>query len=389
MVRKVAIVGTGQTDHGKRRDISFPELIYNGVKRALDDANLTIEEIDAVVSGSMPAPMEGVNAPHLYWGNDAAGAFMKPNMRVATCGTTGMSVAHSGYYHVASGLFDVVMVIGAEKQYEGQAQGTMNTVGDAHFSRPFVPGAPGVFANVSNDYIHRYNIPEEKVRLAAAEVSVRNHLDAFDNPHAHIKIKISADDVLNSRIICYPIRLLDVCPQSDGVCVVIYASEDKARKITDTPAWVKGVSYLGNEYWIQDSDSVENPPTIEVARRSYKMAGITNPLKELDVAEIYNPFTFQEMMHYECFGFCKPGEAYKLIEEGVVARGGEIPCDPSGGVLSTNPIGATAMIRVAEAALQVTGKAGAHQIPDAEIAFCNGLGGANHLISVMILGRTP
>ncbi len=389
MVRRVAIVGTGQTEHGKRRDVSFPELVYDAVRRALDDANLTIEEVDAVVTGSMPAPMEGVNAPHLYWGDDAAGAVMKPNMRVATCGTTGMSVAQSGYYHVASGLFDVVMAIGAEKQYEGQAQGTMNTIGDAHFTRPFVPGAPGVFAQQSNEYLHRYNVPEEKVRLAAAEVSVRNHVDAFDNPYAHIKVKIGVDDVLNSRIICYPIRLLDVCPQSDGVCVVIYASEDKARKITDTPAWVKGVAYCGNEYWAYDSDSVENPATIEVAKLAYRMAGITNPLKQLDVAEIYNPFTFQEMMHYECFGFCKPGEAHEIIEEGVVARGGELPCDPSGGVLSTNPIGATAMVRVAEAALQVTGKAGAHQVPDAETAFCNGLGGANTLISVMILGRKP
>ncbi len=389
MVRKVAIVGVGQTAHGKRREVSFPELVHEAVKRALDDANLTIEEIEAVVSGSMPAPMEGVNAPHLYWGDDAAGAVLKSNMRVATCGTTGMSVAQSGYYHVASGMFDVVLAVGAEKQYEGEAQGTMNTVGDAHFSRPFVPGAPGVFAQQSNEYLHRYDVPEEKIRLAAAEVSVRNHLDAFDNPYAHIKIKIRVDDVLNSRIICYPIRLLDVCPQSDGACAIIYASEERARKITDTPAWVKGVAYCGNEYWSGDNDSVENPGTIEVARRAYKMAGITNPLKQLDVAEVYNPFTFQEMMHYECFGFCKPGEAYKLVEEGIVSRSGELPCDPSGGVLSTNPIGATAMVRVVEAALQVTGKAGAHQIPDAETAFSNGLGGANHLISVMILSRTP
>jgi acetyl-CoA C-acetyltransferase len=388
MVRKVAVVGTGQTAHGKRRELSFPELVQEAVKKALDDANLTIEEVDAVVSGSMPAPMEGVNAPHLYWGDDSAGAVMKPNMRVATCGTTGMSVAHSGYYHVASGMFDVVLVVGAEKQYEGEAQGAMNTIGDVFFSRPFIAGAPGVFASQSNEYLHRYDVPEQRIRLAAAEVSVRNHIDALDNPYAHIKVKISVDDVLNSRIICYPIRLLDVCPQSDGACAIIYASEDKARKITDTPAWIKGLAYCGNSYWSTDDDSVENPGTIEAAKRAYKMAGITKPLKQFDVAEVYNPFTFQEMMHYECFGFCKPGEAYKLIEEGIVTRGGELPCDPSGGVLSTNPIGATAMVRVAEAALQVTGKAGAHQVSDAETAFCNGLGGANTLISVMILSRT-
>jgi len=181
MVRKVAIVGTGQTKHGKRLDASFPELIYDAVNKALNDAELQIEEIDAVVTGSMPAPMEGVNAPHLYWGCDPAGAAQKPLMRIATCGTTGMSVAHSAFYHVASGLFDVVLAIGAEKQYEGEPQGVMTTVVETAFQQPFVAGAPSVFAMQSNEYIHRYDIPEDRIRLAAAEVSVRNHNDALDN----------------------------------------------------------------------------------------------------------------------------------------------------------------------------------------------------------------
>lgn len=389
MVRKVAIVGTGQTEHGKRRDASFPELMFQGVQRALDDANLTIEEIDAVVTGSMPAPMEGINAPHLYWGNDPAGAFMKPLMRVATCGTTGMSVAHSAFYHVVSGMFDVVLAVGAEKQYEGEPQGVMNTVADEAFIRPFGAGAPSVFASQSNEYMHRYDIPEEKIRLAAAEISVKNHVDGCDNPYAHIKIKISVDDVLNSRIICYPVRLLDVCPSSDGVCAIIFASEDRAKKITDTPAWVKGVGYRGDEYWLGDSDKVVWDSAIQAADEAYKMAGIKNPLKELDVAEVYNPFTFQEILLYECFKFCKPSEGHKLVEDKVVYKEGELPCDPSGGVLCTNPIGATAMIRVAEAARQVTGKAGSYQIPDAETAFSHGMGGIDQLNGVMIVGRTP
>jgi acetyl-CoA C-acetyltransferase len=389
MVRKVAIVGTGQTKHGKRPDASFPELVYDAANKALNDAGLQLEDIDAVVTGSMPAPMEGVNAPHLYWGTDSAGAVLKPVIRVATCGTTGMSIAHSGYYHVASGLFDVVMVVGAEKQYEGEPQGTMTTVVDSSFQRPFTAGAPSVFAMQCNEYIHRYKIPEDRVRMAAADISVRNHNDALDNPNAHIQIKITVDDVLKSRIICYPVRLLDVCPSSDGSTVVIMTSEEKARKITDTPVWVKGVGYRGDEYWMGDSDKVVWGSAIEAGREAYKMAKITKPLKQLDMAEVYNPFTFQELLYYECFGFCKEGEAVKLVEDKVVMRDGELPCDPSGGVLCTNPIGATGLTRVAEAAMQIQGKAGKHQIPDVETAFSSAMGGADQLNGVMILGRTP
>ncbi|MFB0563391.1 MAG: thiolase family protein, partial [Candidatus Lokiarchaeia archaeon] len=274
---RVAIVGIGQTEHGKRRDTSFPELVYTAVRRALDDAGLTIDEIDAVVNGSMPAPMEGVNAPHLYWGNDSAGAGMKPLIRIATCGSTGISVAQSAFYHVASGLFDVVLAVGAEKQYEGEPQGVMRTVRERFFLIPFSAGAPGTFAMQSNEYMHHYGHTEEEVRMAAAELSVRNHTDALDNPYAHIKIKISVDDVLNSRIICYPVRLLDVCPSSDGACAVIFASENKARQITDTPVWVKGLGYCGEEYWLGDSDKVVWQSAIRAARAAYGMAGIKNP----------------------------------------------------------------------------------------------------------------
>ncbi len=384
---KVAVVGTGQTEHGKRQDVSFPELVYTAVNRALDDAGLTIDEIDAVVTGSMPAPMEGVNAPHLYWGTDSTGASMKPMMRVATCGSTGISIAHSAFYHVASGMFDVVLAVGAEKQYEGEPQGTMRTIRDAFFLAPFSAGAPGTFAIQSNEYMHRYGRSEDEVRLAAAELSVRNHTDALDNPYAHIKIKIGVEDVLKSRIICYPVRLLDVCPSSDGACAVIFASQDKARKITDTPAWVRGLGYCGEEYWLADGDKVVWQSAITAARTAYKLAGIKNPRKEIDVAEVYNPFTFQELLFYECFDFCEKGEAVNLVKEGVVMRSGELPCDPSGGVLCTNPIGATALVRVAEAAMQVTGKAGKHQIPDAETALAHGMGGPEQLNGVMILGR--
>ena len=228
MSRAVGIVGFGQTKQGRRDDVSYPELVYEVVKAAFEDAQITPEEIEAVVSGSMPAPMEGINAPYLYL-SDALGAFGKPSIRVATCGSTGMSIAQMAYYHVASGLFDVVLAVGHEKMMENDPQGTMATVAEPYFQRPFLAGAPGIFSMQSNMYAYRYHIPEERVRQAAAVISVNHHENALDNPYAHIHLKITIDDVLNAKVVSYPVRLLDVCPASDGAAAVIFATDEKAK----------------------------------------------------------------------------------------------------------------------------------------------------------------
>ncbi len=387
MGHAVAIIGTGQTHCGKRTDVSYPELIYEAVSRAFEDSGLSPDDIEAVVSGSMPPAMEGVNNPHLYWA-DAMGAGGKPLIRIATCGSTGISLAHAGFYHVSSGLFDLVLVVGAEKMYEGNPQGVMATVADPFFQRPFLAGAPGIFALQSNEWAHRYGLEEKRVRMAAAELSVRNHTDALDNPYAHIKVKIAVEDVLKSRVIAYPVRILDVCPASDGACAVIMASERMVRKMGAKPAWIRGVGYCGEEAFFGEGDKVVWQAAINAAKTAYKQAGITDPRKEIDVAEVYNPFTFQEMLFYECFGFCDFGQACELVEKGVVMRGGDLPCDPSGGVLCTNPIGATGLQRAAEIALQVTNKAGDHQIPGASTGLTHAMGGLDQFNGIMIISNS-
>jgi acetyl-CoA C-acetyltransferase len=357
------------------------------VSTAFQDSGLYPEDIEAVVSGSMPPAMEGVDSPHLYW-VDALGAKGKPLMRIATCGSTGISLAHAGFYSIASGLFDLVLVVGAEKMYEGNPQGTMATVADPFFQRPFLAGAPGIFALQSNEWAHRYGIEEKRVRMAAAQLSVRNHTDALSNPYAHIKVKISVEDVLRSRVIAYPVRILDVCPASDGACALIMASERMAKKLGLKAAWIRGLAYYGEEAFFGEGDKVVWQSAINAAKTAYKQAGITNPRKELDVAEVYNPFTFQEMLFYECFGFCEFGKACELVEKRVVMREGDLPCDPSGGVLSTNPIGATGLQRVAEVVLQVTNKANDHQIPGARIGLAHAMGGLDQFNGIMIISNS-
>lgn len=384
MGRPVAIIGVGQTKHGNRSEVSYPDLVREAVRAVFEDTGITPDDIDGVVFGTMPSMMEGVAMTHFYFA-DALCSVGKPFMKTETCGTTGMSLAITGYYWVASGMADVVLVVGSEKIHEGDSQATMTTVAEPFYQRAFGSGAPGVFSMVSQVWIHRYNIPEDKARDAAARLSVDHHKNALLNPYAHIKKDLTLEEVKNSPVVVYPIRLWDVCPNSDGACAVIFASEDMVKKIRQKPAWVKGVGFSGDEYWFGDSDKVSWKSAIGAVGQAYRMAGITNPLRELDVAELYNPFTFMELLHYECFGFCEPGQACDYTLKGTFARGGTLPCAPSGGVLCTNPIGATALIRVAEAALQVTGRAGDHQVEGAKLALAHGLGGVSQFNGVMIL----
>jgi Acetyl-CoA acetyltransferase len=385
MGRSVAIIGVGQTKHGRRMDVSYPDLIREAVLRVFEDTGLTPDDIEGVVSGTMPSMMEGVALTHFYFA-DAMQAVGKPIMKTETCGSTGVSIAHTAYYWVSSGMADVVLAVGHEKMNEGDSQATMTTVAEPFYQRYFIAGAPGVFSMQSQEWADRYGIPEEKVREAAAYISKTHHDSAFDNPYAHVKIKATMDDIKNAKVITYPVRLLDVCPNSDGACAVIFASEEAARKLGRKVAWVKGIGYRGDEYYFGDSDKTEWQSAIQAAKEAYDQAGIKEPLKELDVAEVYNPFTFQEMMFYECFGFCGPGEAPDLVLRGTFARDGELPCDPSGGTLCTNPIGATGLIRVAEAAMQVMGRAGDHQISGAKLALGHAMGGVDQFNGIMIVG---
>jgi len=384
MNRPVGIIGVGQTNHGIRSDVTYPDMVREGVTAVLADSGLDPNDIDAVVYGTMPSMMEGVGMNHLYF-SDALRAVGKEFMRVETCGTTGISLAMTGYYWVASGYADVVMIVGSEKMSEGDPQATMATVSDPIHRRPFQAGAPGVYSRIAQEWMWRYSIPEEVCRDAAAKLSVDHHNDALLNPHAHIKKACTMEEVKNSPIIVYPIRLLDVCPTSDGVCAMIVASEEKAKKMKNRPAWIKGVGFTGNAYFIGDTDRIQDHGAEEAAKQAYAQAGIQNPIEELDVAEIYNPFTFAELLHYEALGFCEYGQASELALKGTFARGGKLPCAPSGGVLCTNPIGATAMIRVGEIALQVTNRAGDQQIEGAKLGLAHGLGGANQFNGVMVL----
>ena len=380
----VAVIGTGQTRHARRRDdVSQPELVREAARAALRDAELRPADIDAVVLSNMEM-FEGRALPEL-WVGEAAGAPGKPCLKVATGGTSGTSACIAAFHQVASGLFDAVLVVGFEKHSEGHTQTGM-ALTDPFWDRAVASGALGNFALSISEFMAARGATERH----AALVAVKARHNAANNPHAHLQLPdLTAEDVRASRMLAWPVRLLDMCPQSDGAAAIVVASERMARRRCPRPAWVRAAVTRHDRPYLGDHDRrLATMRTLRAAAaEAYRQAGIQDPLRELDVAEIYEPVTYAELAWYEALGFCPDGEAGRLIEEGVTAMDGALPVNPSGGVLSANPVGASGVIRVAEAARQLHGRAGARQVQGARTALATGYG-VYAWSDVIVLGAT-
>ncbi|MFY9223607.1 MAG: thiolase family protein [Blastocatellia bacterium] len=371
MGQRVAVIASGQTNHcSKRTDVNIPEMIQEAVDRALLQANITLDDIDAVVIGNMEH-FEGINLSDM-WASEGAGSVMKPAIKIATGGTTGASVAACAYYHCASGMFDTVLAIGWEKLSESDPTGGIITAFDPIVERPTLAGAVGGLAIEALAYMKTYNVPEEVFDL----VAVRARQNARNNPHSHLKLDLTVEQVKETPYIAYPIRYLHMCPASDGACAVIMASEKRAKDLCSQPAWIDAVVSRHNHAWIGDIFFSKDSTLEAAAIEAYRIAGITKPLEELDVIELYDPASYTQVSWLEYLQLCEMGKGRHLVEEGVTAMGGRLPVNPSGGVVSTNPIGATALIRVAEAALQIQGRADKRQVDGVRRALATGFGGS-------------
>lgn len=370
-MRPVAVIGSGQTNHASSRpDVSQPELIREATDAALADADLSPSDIDAVVISNMEL-FEGRAFPELWVGKGAY-ATGKPCMKVATGGTSGTSACIAGFHQAGSGAFDTVLVVGFEKHSEGHTQTGM-ALTDPFWDRAVASGALGNFALSISQYMEEKGVTEEH----AARVAVKARHNAANNPHAHLQMPdLTVDEVLESRMLAEPLHLLDMCPQSDGAAAIVVASEDSARRRGCEAAWVHSAVTRHDQPFLGDLDRrlVTMRALRDAARTAYADAGINNPLADFDVAEIYEPASYAELAWYEALGFCEEGESGRLIEQGTTAMEGELPVNPSGGVLSTNPVGASGVIRVAEASAQIMGRAGDRQVPGVRTALATGYG---------------
>ena len=391
-MRKVAIVGVGQTKYQFRRDdCSYSDLVFEAVTNALAETSLRISDMEAMVFSLAPDSLSGLsNAERTCV--DAIGAQGKPFMRVNTGGSTGISAVQVGFYHVASGMFDCVLVAGADRVGEsGDSQTILNKIWDVYYERALPLNAINMLAFSAVRYMSKYGMTEEHMAL----VAVKNRKQAMNNPHAHIQKVVTVEDVLASRMICYPIKLYDACPQSSGGCAIIMCTEEIAKKVSPQPAWILGIGHHSETYYMGDRmgpclvhDHADADAKGEAIKKAYLMARIKDPLKEIQTAELYSPFTSTEFHAIDAAGFCKKGESLKLIESGFFDMDGRLPVNPSGGVTCSNPIAVTAMVRVGEAALQVMGKAGRRQVLDVRNALATGNGGDHQFFGAVVVGKT-
>jgi acetyl-CoA C-acetyltransferase len=377
-----AIVGVGQTHHKSRRhDVSYGGLVREAAFRALDDAEMTFADIDAVVIGKAPDLFEGVMKPELYL-SDALGAVGKPMFRVHTAGSVGGTTAIVAASHVQARKHERVLAVAFEKQSEGNAQFALGSGRGASL------GAGGAFAPFIRAYIQRSGAPEH----IGWKVAVKDRQNALKNPYAHLRIAdISIEKVKESPMMWEPLRYLESCPSSDGACAVVLTGEaggNAAAAAGRPPAWILGASSRSEPPSFPGRDPVRPAACVRAAWDVYEQAGITNPREQIDVAELYVPFSWHEAIWLEGHDIAAPGQGWRMIDDDETALTGSFPVNPSGGVLSSNPIGASGLLRFAEAANQVRGAAGEHQVGGAEVALAMAYGANSQYFSTWVVASS-
>jgi len=336
------------------------ELAFEASSMALEAAAMERKEVESVVVGSAPDAFDGVHMKGEYLLEGAGGVGL-PTSRVYVGGGTGVFSPIAGWWHVASGQFDTCMVVAEEKMspLHPHPQYAFWSIFDHTLERPLGVTLLWIFALEMRRYMQAYGIKEEEIAL----VAVKNKLNALDHPCAQLGAKITVEDVMRSEKIAWPVKRYDVSPPSDGAAAMVLASEDVARRYTDDPVWIDGVGWnVDTQYWT-DRDLAYPEYLERAARMAYRMAKIEDPRKDLDFAEVYDPFDYKELHHMEGLLLAERGEAPELTKDGVTQRDGDFPVNPSGGLLGVgNPIAAAGLMKVCEVFWQLRGEAGKRQV---------------------------
>jgi acetyl-CoA C-acetyltransferase len=358
-------------------DENVRDLVYGLSRQALDPLGLHRDDLDTVVSASSDYWM-GISCSNSFY-FDSTGAYLKNATKAAEDGASALCYAAM---RVLSGHHRTALAVSVTKGSEIPSYAVLtNLYGDPFFQRPVGLNEVSVAALQAQAYRHRYGLTDEQL----AAVVVKNLGNGLRNPFAHRKAALCLEEVLASPFAAYPLRALDCAGPSDGGCAVLLACEEVARDLTDHPVWIAGMGWSVDSYWLGDRDLLGGAlPT--AARMAYDMAGIKAPAKDLDAAELCEPTSFQEILWMEQLGLCAEGRGGRMVEEGATSLQGRLPVNPSGGVLSSHPYVARGLLRVAEAALQLMGKAQGHQVLNARKALAHsthGPGGQAHTVVVL------
>ncbi len=372
MSERVAVVGVSQVGYASAiTDRTLEELIFEAASGALADARLAWRDLDAVVIGASDLVDGRVISSMVTAG--PAGGYMKDLLAVASSAEHAFVLA---YLRLAAGVGDTALVAGWSKCSEAPIPQVEQLSLDPFYRRHV--GMDGLVAAAlqAAAYRDRYRVPE----AAAAGVVVKNRANGARNPHAERRLPVTADDVLASPLVAWPLKALETPPLSDGACAFVLARGERAGALRRPAAWVRGLGWASDTYWREPEDLVSSRALAAAAERAYRMAGVRAPRREIGVAEVYDVTPYHELMAYEGLGFCGPGEGARFVGDG------QVSVNPSGGLLCANPFFASGLVRVAEAALQVMGRAGGHQVEGVRRAVAHGasgLAGQAHTVVVL------
>jgi acetyl-CoA C-acetyltransferase len=381
-MRKVAMVGAGMTDFGELFDLGMKDMVPMAVAEAVDSVDKGFEraDIEAAWFGEL-VTTDGFATGILA---DSCGLLDIPVSRLENACATGNDAVRHGTMAVASGMYDVVLVVGADKVRETSSRTTfwdwMAMTRDMAWDFPLGLVAPANFALHVNRYLHESKATREHMAM----VAVKNHKHGVSNPKAQMRFEITIEQVLEAPMVVEPFGLFDCTPQSDGAAAVILVAEHLADRYTDKPVWVRGTGLgLDRVMHQHKADLTTFPPTVKAAKAAYAMAGIGPD--DIDVAEVHDCFTGVELINYEDLGFCERFGAAKLVEAGETSVGGRLPVNPSGGLKAKgHPPGATGVAQCYELWEQLRGDANL-QVDGARWALAHNVGGPTAVSAVTIL----
>lgn len=384
MARRVGIVAVAQTKFEPKPNVHIGELLYQASRDVMGQTGLEFKSdgtgIDSTVASGYDL-MSGPGGAYMFLGY-IVGAWQREDERVIEDGS--MAVYY-GAAQILSGHCDVVLVVGYGKETQIDKNLIETISMDQIYQRRIGLDYVSSAGLQAQRYITKYGITPEQL----AKVVVKSRKNAKNNPYAYCCDDLTVKDVLKSAMLCDPIRVQEAKPTPiDGACALILACEEKAKKLTNKPVWITGMYSCYDHHELGYRDLANCDALVTAAQKAYKMAGITNPLKEFDVAEISEHYSYQEPLWYEGLGFCGKGEGGKLIDSGKTEMGGELPVNPSGGVLSGVPHCVAGMRSVVECALQLRGEAGKRQVHGAKRAVAHGVDGpAGQLHCVITLEK--
>ena len=391
---KVAILGMGCSRFGERWDAGADELMVEAFNEAKADAGIELGQIEAAWLGvCLEENNVGKTAGPL------AAALRLPRIaatRVENACATGTEALRGAAYAVASGAYDIVLALGVEKLkdtgYGGLPVRTRGVANDLWLPNSTAPGA---FAQLASAYAAKHGVDMKDLKRAMAHVSVKSHDNAALNPKAHLRNKITEEDVLKAATIAAPLGLFDCCGVSDGAACAILTTPEIARalqpgrELVTLKALELSVSN-GEEAGFQAWDGASIQTAREAAARAYKAAGIADPRRQIGMAEVHDCFSVTETVLMEDLGFSAPGRALYDVLDGTFDRGGALPVQPDGGLKCFgHPIGASGLRMVYEIWLQLQRRAGERQLKDFDLGLTHNLGGHPHqnVCAVAIVGR--